>query len=95
MENDSLTKTESTYEEITAAVTYRTRYIEKDCRQALLTIGLGNVVAVNTLLVLPTFCSCKNALGITKDCTISDAFNIWFPIVFQSVYSGLPKVIEF
>ena len=30
-----------------------------------------------------------------KKCAISDDFNGWFPIVFKSVYSGLPKGIEF
>ena len=65
--------------------TYRTRYIDHNGKQALLTIGIDNIVAANTLLKLPTFCSSDIVLDITKYCALSDTFNIWFPVVFQSV----------
>ena len=33
-------------------------------------------------------------LDVTKEREIYDAFNIWFPIVFQPVYLGFPKGID-
>ena len=60
-----------------------------------LLIGLGNGVAVNSLLGLSTICSWDSVLDVTNWRTIYDAFNIWFPIVFHSVYSGFPRGIEF
>ena len=90
-----LTKTYSTYVKITSFLTYRTCYIDENGKQSVLVIGLGNGVAANTILLLGNFCSWEIVLGVTKEFAISDAFNIWFSIVFQSVYSGLPKGIEF
>ena len=78
MENYALTKTESTYGKLTVVVTYCTRYIGENGKQALLPIGLGNILSVNTLLGLPTFISWKIVLGATKEWKISDAFNNWF-----------------
>ena len=72
-------------------VTYSTCYTDKNGKHALLPIDLGNGVSFNTILVLPTFHSWKFFLGVTKYRTISDGFHIEFPIVFQSVYSGLSK----
>ena len=87
MENDAPTKTESTYGKLTAVVTYSTRYIEKKGKQVLTPIVLGNGVSVNTIIILPTFFCWEVVLDVTKESAISDAFNIWFTIVFKSVYS--------
>ena len=59
MDNDALKKTGSTYVTITVIVTYRNSYIEKNGKKYLLLIGLGNSVAVNIILGLPTYCSWK------------------------------------
>ena len=44
VDNYALAKTESTYGKLTTVVTYRTCYIEKNGKQALLPIVLGNGV---------------------------------------------------
>ena len=93
--NDVLTSNEFTYVKINAIVTYCTRYIETNGKQALLLIGLGNSVSVNIFCRLPTFCSWEIFLDVTKNRAISGTFNVRFPILFQSIYSGLPKIIKF
>ena len=57
VENDYLTKTESTYVKISAVVTYHTCYIKENGKQDLLLISLGNSVAVKILLIMLTFIS--------------------------------------
>ena len=59
VDNNDITKTESTYGKLSVVVTYRDCYIEKNGKQALLLIGLGNGVAVNTLFGLTTLLSWK------------------------------------
>ena len=85
VENDDITKTESTYGKTTVVVTYRDFHIEKNVKQSLLKIGIGNGVAFNSLLGLPTLHSWKFVLDVTKEREMSDYFNILFPILFQLV----------
>ena len=58
-------------------------------------IVLDDGVSLNTLIGLPNVCIWKIVLDVTKNCAISVVFNILFPIVFQTVYSVLPKGTDF
>ena len=56
MDNSYVTKIESTHRKLAAVSTYSTIYIDKNRKQAILTIGLGNGVAVNNIIIMAIFC---------------------------------------
>ena len=48
-------------------------------------IGIGNGVTVRNFLELTKFLGWRIDIGVTKGCVMSCPFNIWYPVVFQSV----------
>ena len=82
-------KTESTYGKLTAQhIVIATL---KKSKQALILIYVCNGVLVNTLLRMPTCRSTKIVIDATKEHAKYIIIFIWFPTVFQPIYSVSPR----
>ena len=86
---------EKTTGKLTAVVTYKTRYVDKEGRSLTLSFGLGESIQVNAIIGLPTFKTWKLVLDIDSKIATSKEIGIDFDLCFQHAATGFPEGIVF
>jgi hypothetical protein len=81
--------------QLTAVVTYKTRYIKADGTNVMLSFGLGKDIQVNTIIGLPQIKAWKILLDLDDDKCFARLFNIWLPIEYNDAATGLPQNVQF
>ena len=84
----------SMYSRLTVIVRYWLRY-KQDGRCVLLSFGLGDSVAVNSLIVIPTVKVWKALFDFELDSMIARALHAQFPLIIEATKHGLPPGIIF
>ena len=91
---EDLVATESLHGKLTSIVRYWIRYSTKG-KQELLSFGLGDSVAVNSLIGIPTIKAWKSLLDFNTNTLIARSINTQFPLIYESTKHGLPPGIIF
>ena len=81
--------------QLIAVVTYKTRYTDNYGKPITLSFGLGKVIKVNAILVLPTFKQWKIILDLDTNRTTSKHLGVYFDLCFQHAAQGLPPNVKF
>ena len=75
---------------LTAVVTYKTRYHGNDDQPLLLSFGLGDAIAVNEIIGLPTFRDWKFVLDVSNKTVFSPLISTYFDLDFQGAATHMP-----
>ena len=86
---------EKTTSKLTAVVTYKTRYVDKQGKNLTLSFGLGESIQVNAIIGLPTIKEWKLVLDIDGKVAASKEIGIDFDLCFQHAATGFPEGIIF
>ena len=81
--------------QLTAVVTYRTRYLLPDGTNATVTFGLGKDIQVNAILGITQLKDWRMVLNLDESCCASKVLSMWFPLHFDDAASGMPSHVEF
>ena len=81
--------------QLTAVVTYKTRYTMADGTNATLSFGLGKDIQVNAIIGLPQIKTWKVLLDLDDNKCFAKAFNIWLPIEYDDAATGMPPNVQF
>lgn len=79
---------------LTAVVTYYTRYKHND-EAVTISFGLGDSIAVNGIIGLPTLREWKMVLDIDEGIAYSKLLNLKWPMEFIDASQGLPDGVTF
>ena len=80
---------------LTAVVTYYTRYVGCDGNTLKFSFGLGESIAVNDIIGLPTIRKWRLALDVDANCASSKFLDVYFDLNFQRAASGIPTGVTF
>ena len=81
--------------QLTAVVTYKTRYRMADGTNATLSFGLGKDIQVNAIVGLPQIKTWKILLDLDDNKCFAKLFNIWLPIEYDDAATGMPPNVQF
>jgi hypothetical protein len=79
---------------LTKVVTYRTKYTLNG-KPALIQFGLGDNVAVRSILGIPFLRTWGCDILLSRNCVIANAIGVEFPIEYAATSSSLPPGISF
>ena len=91
---EDLVATESLHGKLTSIVRYWIRYSKND-KKEILSFGLGDSVAVNSLVGIPTIKAWQYLLDFEDSSMISRGLNTKFPLIFEATKHGLPPGVGF
>lgn len=91
---EDLASTESMHGKLTAIVRYWMRY-ELNGKKVLLSFGLGDSVAVNSIVGIPTIKSWKSVFDFGSDTLVAKSLNREFPLIYEATKHGLPPGVNF
>lgn len=92
---DSSTATDFQSGKLTALVRYRTRYQEANGKRQILSFGLGDSVAVNGLIGLPTLRAWKMVIDLEAGVAYSKSMCLKWKMEFNDAARGLPEDVHF
>ena len=77
--------------QLTAVVTYKTRYVDTAGTPVELSFGLGKAIKVNAIIGLPTFKKWKLILDLDANRATSKILGVYFDLCFEHAAKGLPE----
>ena len=80
---------------LTAVVTYKTCYQDKEGNNITLSFGLGLAIKVNPIVGLTTFHKWKLIMDLDTKKLISKKIGLYFDVCFQYAATGLPSGVIF
>ena len=89
-----LVATESLHGKLISIVRYWIRY-PKNGKREILSFGLGDSVAVNSLVGIPTIKAWQCLLGFNKKLLVARGLNTQFPLIYEATKHGLPPCVVF
>jgi len=91
---EDLVATETLHGKLTSIVRYWIRY-SKNGKKEILSFGLGDSVAVNSLVGIPTIKRWQCLLDFEDNSMIARGLNTKFPFIFEATKHGLPPGVVF
>ena len=91
---EDLVATESLHGKLTSIVQYWIRYTRNGKRE-ILSFGLGNILAVNSLVRIPTIKAWQCLLDFNKNSLIVRGLNTRSPLIYETTKYGLPPGVVF
>ena len=91
----STSDAEKAASQLSAVVTYKTRYTTKYGKMMTLSFSLGDSISVNAIISLPTFKEWQLVLDVSTGHVQSKVLNTVFYLSFQHSASNLPPHLEF
>jgi hypothetical protein len=80
---------------LSAVVTYKTRYHDKNDKPLTLSFGLGDSITVNAIIGLPTFHEWQLILDVSNSRVISNTLELFFDLEYKNAATGLPDGVNF
>ena len=81
--------------QLTAVVTYKTRYVDTAGAPVELSLGLGKAITVNAIIGIPTFKTWKLILNLEANRATSKTLGVYFDLCFEHAAKRLPKDVIF
>ena len=75
---------------LTAVVRYWTPYLDKDGNHQVISFGLGESIAVNSIMGLPLLMDWKASICFKSNCMSSVLLQHRFPLIYESTKVGVP-----
>ena len=81
--------------QLTAVVTYKTRYVDKTGAPKELSFDLDKAITVNNIIGFLTFKTWKLILDLEANRATSKTLGVYFNLCFEHAAKGLPKDVIF